>query len=76
MNKVAKFLKPFIISISGVVVLMLFQSLSELYLPKLMADIVDIGIVNGDVGYILKIGLFMIGVAAIGTVLNIIASYL
>ncbi len=76
MNKVAKFLKPFIVSISVVVVLMLFQSLSELYLPKLMADIVDKGIVNGDGGYILKIGLFMIGVAAIGTVLNVIASYL
>lgn len=76
MNKVTKFIKPFVMSITVVVVLMLFQSLSELYLPKLMADIVDNGIVNGDTGYILKIGVFMIAVAAVGTVLNIVASYL
>jgi len=76
MSKVTKFLKPFTMSIIVVVVLMLLQSLSELYLPKLMADIVDKGIVSGDTGYILKIGGFMIAVAAVGTVLNIIASYL
>ncbi len=76
MNKVTKFIKPFKWSITVVVVLMLFQSLSELYLPKLMADIVDNGIVNGDINYILQIGMFMIAVAAVGTVLNITASYL
>ena len=76
MNKVTKFIKPFTMAIITVVVLMLLQSLSELYLPKLMADIVDNGIVNGDTGYILRIGGFMIGVAAVGTLLTVMASYI
>lgn len=76
MNKVTKFIKPFTMAIITVVVLMLLQSLSELYLPKLMADIVDNGIVNGDTGYILRIGGFMIGVASVGTLLTVMASYI
>lgn len=75
MNKVTKFIKPFKISIAVVVLLMLLQSLAELYLPKLMADIVDNGIADGNTGYILKIGLFMIAVAAVGTMLNVISCY-
>lgn len=76
MEKVTKFIRPFVISIGIVVVLMLFQSLSELYLPKLMADIVDNGIAYGDTGYILKIGVLMLVITAVGTVLNITANYL
>ena len=57
-------------------VLILLQSLSELYLPTLMADIVDKGVVTGDIPYIWKIGGFMLLVTAIGTVVSIGASYL
>lgn len=37
-----------------------FQCLSDLYLPTLMADIVDYGIVEGDVPYIWRVGGFML----------------
>lgn len=59
-----------------VFVLVFLQSLSELYLPKLMSKIVDTGVINGDTHYILKIGSFMLLVAAGGTICTVIASFL
>lgn len=58
-----------------VFILIFVQTLSDLYLPTLMADIVDHGIVNGDIPYIWKIGSFMLLVAAIGVICSIIASF-
>ncbi len=76
MLKLFRLLKPYKGLIAGVLFLVLLQSLSELYLPTLMADIVDIGIVDGDTAYILKIGGFMLLVAAAGVVFTIWASHL
>lgn len=59
-----------------VFVLVFLQSLSELYLPKLMSKIVDTGVINGDTHYILKIGGVMLLVAAGGTICTVIASFL
>ncbi|MEH7076862.1 ABC transporter ATP-binding protein [Neobacillus drentensis] len=75
MIKLIKFLKPFQIPIYLVLGLVLLQSLSELYLPTLMADIVDKGVVTGDTDYIWKIGGFMLLVAAGGMVCSIAASF-
>lgn len=61
--------------IGFVLVLVFLQCLSELYLPTLMADIVNFGIVKADTPYIIKIGAFMLLIAAIGAVFSIIASY-
>lgn len=58
-----------------VFVLVFLQTLADLYLPTLMADIVDYGIVNGDIPYIWKIGGVMLLVAAMGVICSIIASY-
>lgn len=76
MIKLMKFLKPYRIPVAFVLILVFLQTLSELYLPTLMADIVDIGIVKGDTNYIIKIGGFMLLVAAGGMVCSVIASYL
>jgi ATP-binding cassette, subfamily B, multidrug efflux pump len=58
-----------------VLVLVLLQSLSELYLPTLMSDIVDKGVITGDTKYIWKIGGFMLLVAAGGMVCSIFGSF-
>lgn len=76
MLKLFKFLKPYRISVASVLILFFFQSLAELYLPTLMADIVNIGIVKGDTNYILGIGARMLSVAAGSAVFTIIASFL
>ncbi|MTV48215.1 ATP-binding cassette domain-containing protein [Heliobacillus mobilis] len=75
MLKLYRFLKPYRLYITFVLSLLFLQSLSELYLPTLMADIVNLGIVTGDDAYILRIGAFMLLVAAGGTLCSVIASY-
>lgn len=62
--------------VAGVFVFVFLQSLAELYLPTLMSDIVDTGIVKGDTPYIIKVGSFMLLIAAIGTACAVIASYI
>ncbi|WP_223589956.1 ABC transporter ATP-binding protein [Neobacillus bataviensis] len=75
MLKLSKFLKPFQLSIILVLSLVLLQSISELYLPTLMSDIVDKGVVKGDTDYIWKIGGYMLLVALGGMVCSITASF-
>ena len=58
------------------VVLVFFQSLATLYLPTLLADIVDNGIINRKgTTYILQVGGVMLIVAIGGTICAITASY-
>lgn len=75
MIKLFRFLKTYRWAVTLVLGLVLLQSLSELYLPTLMADIVDKGVIEEDLPYIWKIGGFMLLVAAAGTVFSVIASY-
>lgn len=75
MLKLFAYLKPYRVPIAIVLALIFLQSLSDLYLPTLMADIVDIGVVQGDTPYILRIGGFMLLVAAAGTACSVAASY-
>lgn len=75
MIKLFRFLKPYRIPISIVFVLVFFQSLANLYLPTLMADIVDTGIIKGDTAYILRIGGFMLLVTIGGVLCAIAASF-
>lgn len=76
MTKLIRFLKPFKISVAVVLLLVFAQTFSELYLPTLMADIVDTGIVNGNIPYIINTGGFMLLIAAAGTLCSIGASFL
>ncbi len=76
MIKLFRFLKPSSIPLVVVLVLTFLQTLSELYLPTLMSDIVDTGIVKGDIPYILKIGGIMLLITAGGTLCSIVAGYL
>src|SRR6478609_9016635 len=76
MMKLFRMLKPYQISVYFILGLVLMQSLAELYLPTLMGDIVNKGIIKGDIPYIWKIGGFMLLIAIAGTACSIIASYL
>lgn len=74
--KLFHYMKPYRTAVIFVLLFTFFQCLSDLYLPTLMADIVDLGIVKGDVPYIWKVGGFMLLVAIGGMVCSIAASYL
>jgi len=76
MIKLLKNLKPYTLSIIGVIVFVFLQSLSELYLPTLMSDIVDTGVVDGNINYIIRIGMWMILIAIIAMICSVLGSYL
>ncbi|GAB6927665.1 ABC transporter ATP-binding protein [Paenibacillus sp. JCM 10914] len=76
MLQLFRYMKPYKTAVFFVLLFTFFQCLSELYLPTLMADIVDVGIVEGDIPYIWTVGGFMLLVALGGMVCSIIASYL
>jgi ATP-binding cassette subfamily B protein len=75
MIKLFKNLKPYTLMIIVVMVFVFLQAFSEIYLPTLMADIVDIGVINGDVAYIIRIGGWMLLIAVIGMISAIFGSY-
>ncbi len=47
----------------GVVLFQLAQSIANLYLPGLNADIIDNGVTTGDTGYIWRVGGLMLGLS-------------
>ncbi|MGL4760361.1 MAG: ABC transporter ATP-binding protein [Sarcina sp.] len=75
MLKLYKHLKPY----TGLLILILaflgIQVATSLWLPTLMADIVDKGIIKGDTSYIVSVGGEMIIVTIIGMIAMIIATF-
>ena len=76
MFKLFRLLRPYRWSIAFSLVFVFLQSLSTLYLPRLMSDIVDIGIIQGKIPYILRVGAVMLVVAVGGGLCSIVASFL
>lgn len=74
MLKIYKNLKGYIPHICAIILLIFVQVFTDLYLPTLMSDIVNTGIMKEDVGYILREGGLMISVAGLGIVCAILAS--
>ena len=58
-----------------VVVFQLGQSVASLLLPTLNADIIDKGVITGDIGYIWRTGAVMLGVSLVQIVCSLIAVY-
>ena len=75
MVKLLRFLKPYDALVAVTFILVFLQAVSELYLPTLMSDIVDVGVVTGDIGYILRVGGLMLLVALGGAVVAVLGSY-
>ncbi|MFS0612026.1 ABC transporter ATP-binding protein [Lederbergia ruris] len=74
-RNVFRHLKTYSWQIGAVIILTLAGILLELLLPTLMANVVDIGIVNGDISYIVKVGLWMIVAALVAVLITIGVSY-
>lgn len=75
MIKLLKRLTVYKWAVFAVLILVFAQSMSDLYLPTLMADIIDKGVVTGDTAYIWKIGAVMLGITGIGALAAVAASY-
>lgn len=75
MPKLMKHLKPFKWSVFLIVLFVFLRTITDLFLPTLMSDIVDIGITNKDIDYIISTGLLMLGIALLGGVFSIVSGY-
>lgn len=73
MKRIFKYLKPYKRQALIVVILTTIQSISQLYLPNLMSDIVDQGVIGKDIGLIIEIGLIMLGFTLIVSICTVIA---
>lgn len=76
MLRLLKGLRPYSLHIAAVCLLVFGQAISELYLPTLMADIIDVGVVEGNIPYIWNTGGIMLLVTLAGTVCTILAGFL
>lgn len=65
MRRYAKYVKPYLYAFILGPIMMLTEVVGEVLLPSFMADIINIGAVNHDVGYIVQRGLIMIATAFI-----------
>ena len=54
---------------------MILEVLADIVIPYLMSRIVDVGIANNDINYIVKLGLIMISAAVFGIILGVISSH-
>lgn len=70
-----RYLKPYRRQIGLIVVLTLVQTIANLYLPSLMADIINHGIAKGDTGYIFSTGGMMLGITLVQAICAVIGVY-
>lgn len=75
MIKLFRFAKPYKFLIAGVILLVFLQTMADLYLPTLMSDIIDKGVMQGDTGMIMSTGAKMLLVAGIGGIGAIVSSF-
>jgi ATP-binding cassette subfamily B protein len=71
----ATFLRPYRAPALLVLVLVLLQSIGNLYLPNLNADIINNGVAKGDIGYIWRTGGIMLALAIGVGILSIVVVY-
>ncbi|WP_439443743.1 ABC transporter ATP-binding protein [Listeria aquatica] len=76
MIRLLKRLKSYWLGITVVLLLTFIQVLGQLYLPTLMSNIIDKGIVQGDKSYIWKTGSFMLLISAGAVLLSVIIVYI
>jgi ATP-binding cassette subfamily B protein len=76
MIKLTKYLKPFKLQIAFILSLIFLQTIGDLFLPTLMAGIINEGVMKGDTGFIIETGAIMMAVAFLSGISAIIAAYL
>ena len=55
-------------------IMVILEVICELILPRVMAKIVDVGIANADLSYILKMGALMLGLSALAMLCGVLSA--
>lgn len=75
MTRILRFLKPYRVQLTFVMVLLLVQAIGNLYLPDLNADIINNGVAKADTAYVVRIGVVMLGVTLLLGIASIVSVY-
>lgn len=68
MHRQFKYLKPYMLFVVLSPLFMILEVSTELFIPKIMSSIIDVGVANHDTSYIFSRGLFMVFLAFLGVV--------
>ncbi|MEH7374136.1 ABC transporter ATP-binding protein [Neobacillus drentensis] len=68
MKFLSKYIKKYWKSFSIAVLFLTIEAISDLMQPTIMAKIIDEGVANKDIGYVLKMGGFMLLITACGAI--------
>ena len=74
-NKLKPYLKPYLKETILAPLFKLFEAILELFVPLIMAVIIDKGIGNRDTALILQQGAILIGLGMVGVAVSITAQY-
>lgn len=76
MMKLSKYLKNYRKQLVIGPTFKLIEAIFELFIPLVMASIVDVGVKNRDISYVLKMGGLMIGLGIVGLGCALVCQYL
>lgn len=71
--KIFTYLKKYWFFVMLAPIFMIGEVLMDLFQPKLMSKIVDIGLAEGDIAYIISTGLTMLGLVLIGGIFGVLS---
>ncbi len=75
MNRYMKYIKPYMIYFILAPLMMIIEVIGEISMPYWFGKIIDIGIVNGDTSYIMKIGAIMVATALMLMLTGLLCGY-
>jgi len=70
-----EYLRPYKRTVWFVIALLLIQSIGNLYLPNLNADLINNGVAKGNIGYIWKIGALMLLASGLIIAASVVVAY-
>ena len=70
-----EYLYPYRYQVGAISILLLVQSIANLYLPNLNAELINNGVAKGDISYIWKIGFVMLASSALVMGASILLGY-
>ena len=76
MLRLARYLKEFMLNVTIGPVFKLTVAIFELFVPLVMAEIIDVGIKNGDRAYILRNGVILVILAVCGLTFALVCQYM
>ncbi|MDE7397990.1 MAG: ABC transporter ATP-binding protein/permease [Oscillospiraceae bacterium] len=76
MFRLARYLKEFKLNVTIGPLCKLTEAVFELIVPLVMAQIIDVGIANGDTVYIWQHGLILVGLAVVGLCCALVCQYM